>query len=374
MAPDRPSPDASVPASAAAHGSSTTAAGPQAAARTAPPSAYAALATMPIFFGLSFVGTKVALRGFNPLLLATTRFVVAGLILLAIWRWRRGGERLTRADYRRLALLGLVSLTIYFCFETIGISRTTASAASILIATIPIFVSVLGAILLKERNSSGQWVGVLISFAGVVALVFLGGGVDGGSLFGNLLVLGAAFCAAVYEIMARRLFVGGPTRASSVPDAREASGPREASGLREAPVSWAPAVSEAAPALRSVLAITAFQNLFGALFMAPLALIEAALFGFKRPTASAGLGLGYLIVFCSVLAYLLLNYGLSHVQASKASTFTNLTPIVAVGGAFLILHERFTLWQGVAAGVVVAGVWLANRRGVAELTVPATEG
>jgi drug/metabolite transporter (DMT)-like permease len=126
--------------------------------------------------------------------------------------------------------------------------------------------------------------------------------------------------------------------------------------------------------LRSVLAITAFQNLFGALFMAPLAVIEAALFGVKRPTAGAGLGLGYLIVFCSVLAYLLLNFGLSHVQASKASTFTNLTPIVAVAGAFLLLHERFTLWQGVAAGVVVAGVWLANRRGVAEITVPATEG
>ena len=137
----------------------------------------------------------------------------------------------------------------------------------------------------------------------------------------------------------------------------------------------APAASRSgAPALRSVLAVTAFQNLFGALFMAPLALIEAALFGFKRPTASAGLGLGYLAVFCSVLAYLLLNYGLSHVQASKASTFTNLIPIVAVGGAFLILHERFTLWQGVAACVVVVGVWLANRRGVAELTVPATEG
>jgi drug/metabolite transporter (DMT)-like permease len=299
---------------------------------------------MPFFFGLSFVGTKVALRGFNPLLLATTRFVVAGLVLFVIWRLRRGRERLTWADYKRLALLGLVSLTVYFCFETIGISRTTASAASILIATIPIFVSVLGGLFLKERNSTGQWAGVLVSFAGVVALVVLGGGAAGGSLFGNLLVLGAAFCASVYEIMARRLFVGAP--ATSPPGA---------------------------PALRSVLAITAFQNLFGALFMVPLAVIEAALFGVKRPTADACLGLGYLVIFCSVLAYLLLNFGLSHVQASKASTFTNLTPIVAVAGAFLLLHERFTLWQGMAAGVVVAGVWLANRRGVAEITVPATE-
>jgi drug/metabolite transporter (DMT)-like permease len=354
---------------------------------------------MPLFFGLSFVGTKVALRGFNPLLLATTRFVAAGLVLYAIWRLRRGSERLTLADYKRLALLGFVSLTIYFCFETIGISRTTASAASILIGTIPIFVSVLGALFLKERNSTGQWAGVLVSFAGVVALVILGGGVAGGSLFGNLLVLGAALCASVYEIMARRLFVGasGPKAGEAADATRDAApggmlatGPEEGASPRAG--DGLPRVSQpggeprthdvdapsAAPVgvapLRSVLAITAFQNLFGALFMAPLALIEAALFGVKRPTAGAGLGLGYLIVFCSVLAYLLLNFGLSHVQASKASTFTNLTPIVAVAGAFLLLHERFTPWQGVAAGVVVVGVWLANRGGVAELTVPATEG
>ena len=350
---------------------------------------------MPLFFGLSFVGTKVALRGFNPLLLATTRFVVAGLVLYAIWRLRRGDERLGKADYKRLALLGFVSLTIYFCFETIGISRTTASAASILIATIPIFVSVLGALFLKERNSSGQWGGVLVSFAGVVALVILGGGVVGGSLFGNLLVLGAALCASVYEIMARRLFVGAPgakagAAADAAPDGAQAVGQsggassmagdglppagRPGGEPRTGGGGAASDAADGAAPLRSVLAITAFQNLFGALFMAPLALIEAALFGVKRPTAGAGLGLGYLIVFCSVLAYLLLNFGLSHVQASKASTFTNLTPIVAVAGAFLLLHERFTLWQGVAAGVVVVGVWLANRGGVAELTVPATEG
>jgi drug/metabolite transporter (DMT)-like permease len=326
---------------------------------------------MPLFFGLSFVGTKVALRGFNPLLLATARFTAAGLILYLVWRLRRGSERLTRADYKRLALLGFVSLTIYFCFETIGISRTTASAASILIGTVPIFVSVLSALLLKERNSTGQWTGVLVSFVGVVGLVVLGGGVDGGSLFGNLLVLGAALCASVYEIMARRLFVGTPAGAG----AEVLPAPATADCAPAAAPSAVPAASPPGPpALRSVLAITAFQNLFGALFMAPLAAIEAALFGVKRPTAGAGLGLGYLIVFCSVLAYLLLNFGLSHVQASKASTFTNLTPIVAVAGAFLLLHERFTLWQGVAAGVVVVGVWLANRGSVAELTVPATEG
>jgi drug/metabolite transporter (DMT)-like permease len=307
---------------------------------------------MPVFFGLSFAATKVALRGFNPFLLATTRFVCAGLILLVIWLLRGQRERLTRADLRRLALLGLVSLTVYFAFETTGIARTTASAASILIATIPIFVSVLSAVFLRERIAAGQWAGVLVSVVGVVALVILGGEVKGGSLFGNLLVLAAAFSAAVYEIMARRLFVG------------PAAPPEGAvEGADEAPRG-----------LRSPLAVTAFQNLFGALFMAPLAVGEVLLAGVRRPTPAAGLGAGYLILFCSVLAYLLLNFGLSRVPASKASTFTNLTPVVAVAGAYLLLGERFTRWQAAAAVVVVAGVWLANRRRVAERTVLGLEG
>ncbi len=298
----------------------------------APRTAFLALATMPVLFGLSFAATKVALRGFQPLLLATTRFACAALVLLAIWRLRAGRETLTRADLRRLALLGFISLTVYFAFETIGISRTTASAASILIATIPIFVSVLSATLLRERQAALRWAGVVLSFAGVAVLVVLGGGTGGGSLSGNLLVLGAALSAAIYQILAGRFLTN-----------------------------------------RSALCLTAFQNLFGAFFMAPLAAVEAALLGVRRPTTEAVLGLIYLIAGCSVLAYLLLNFGLRFVPASRASTFTNLTPIVAVAGAAVLLGERFTGWQGLAAVAVLAGVWLANRRGVAARTVPATE-
>jgi len=298
----------------------------------APRTAFLALATMPVLFGLSFAATKVALRGFQPLLLATTRFACTALVLLAIWRLRAGRETLTRADLRRLALLGFISLTVYFAFETIGISRTTASAASILIATIPIFVSVLSATLLRERQAALRWAGVVLSFAGVAVLVVLGGGTGGGSLSGNLLVLGAALSAAIYQILAGRFLTN-----------------------------------------RSALCLTAFQNLFGALFMAPLAAVEAALLGVRRPTTEAVLGLIYLIAGCSVLAYLLLNFGLRFVPASRASTFTNLTPIVAVAGAAVLLGERFTGWQGLAAVAVLAGVWLANRRGVAARTVPATE-
>jgi drug/metabolite transporter (DMT)-like permease len=284
---------------------------------------------MTVFFGLSFVATKFALRGFEPFLLATLRFTAAGAVLWVVLRLR--GERRPRqpGELRRIALLGFVSLTVYFAFETTGIARTSAGNAAILIAAIPVFVSVLNAIARRERNTAPQWVGVALSFAGVVALIELARSGEGGStLLGDLLVLAAALSAAVYQIMARRLLV-----------------------------------------TRSALYVTTYQNLFGALFMAPLAAAEAAVLGARAPTAAASAALVYLTLACSVLAYLLMNFGLRHVEANRASVFANLVPVVAVAAAYVVLGERFTAAQALAAAVVVAGVWLANR-GVREPRSP----
>ena len=284
-----------------------------------PASAYAAAVGMTLAFGLSFVATKYALHGFRPLLIAVIRFSLAGGLLWALWRLRPGRERPTRSEVLHLAALGFVSLTLYFTLEINGIARTSASAAAILIATIPVFVTVLAALVLRERNGARQWTGVVLSFAGVAGLVLLGSGVGGGRLVGDLLVLAAALSAAAYNLMARRLLMA-----------------------------------------RSALYVTAYQNLFGALFMAPLALGEALLMGVRRPTAGAVGSVLYLTLGCSVVAYLLLNYAFRFIPASRVSVFINLTPVVAVATAYVLLGERFTTMQLAAAAVVVAGVWLAN--------------
>jgi len=288
-----------------------------------PASAYAAAVGMTVAFGLSFVATKYALRGFEPLLLALLRFALAGGILWVVWRFRRGPQRVSRGELGRLAVLGFVSLTVYFSFENLGIARTSASEAAILIATIPLFVVILNTFTLREHNTARQWAGIALSFAGIAALVLLGGGgAGGGRLTGNLLVLAASLSAGVYSILARRLLVSRPA-----------------------------------------LFVTTFQNLFGALFMLPLALAEAALVGVRHPTPGAAGGVLFLTVVCSITAYLLLNYAFRFIPASKVAVFINLTPIVAVASAYVLLGERFTPGQAAAAVVVVAGVWLTNSGG-----------
>ena len=75
----------------------------------------------------------------------------------------------------------------------------------------------------------------------------------------------------------------------------------------------------------------------------------------------------------SAVGYLLFNYALRFVEASRASVFTNLTPVVGIAGAYLLLGERFSTGQVIAAIVVGAGVWLANSgRRCAGATCPPT--
>ena len=81
------------------------------------------------------------------------------------------------------------------------------------------------------------------------------------------------------------------------------------------------------------------------------------------PTPRAAGGLLFLTVVCSITAYLLLNYAFRFIPASKVAVFINLTPIVAVASAYVLLGERFTPGQAAAAVVVVAGVWLTNSGG-----------
>ena len=281
--------------------------------------AYAAALGMSVAFGLSFVFTKYALRGFEPLLIALLRFSIAGAVLWLIWRLRGAGERASRAELARLALLGFVSLTLYFTLEINGIARTSASAASIIVAAIPVFVIVLSAATLGERNGPGSGSACCSRSPGSRRSSSWAAREGDATLLGNLLVLAAAFTAAVGALIARRLMVS-----------------------------------------RSALYVTAYQNLFGALFVAPAALVEALLAGVRSPSAGAAGAVLYLTLGCSVLAYLLLNYAYRFLAASRVAVFINLTPVVAVASAYVLLDERFTGWQAIAAAVVVAGVWLAN--------------
>lgn len=275
----------------------------------------AALLVMACLFGASFTGTKVALEAFTPFQLIFLRFLISSFFFLLAWRWIPG-VKLSRGDLARIFVLALFEPGLYFYAEAEGVKRTLASTASILISTIPLFVLVLEALWLKVRVRLLEVALIFLSLGGVYLLVAAGPGAGlGGTTLGNGLILVSALAASIYTVMVKKLL----TRITP-------------------------------------LALTFWQSLFATLIYLPFAATDYLRGMRPLPEPKAWLALVYLGLFCSFLAYALLNYCLSRMKASFVSAFCNVIPVVGTLVAFFTLGERLFPAQLLGGAVVLASM------------------
>src|SRR5512141_371704 len=110
--------------------------------------ALAAAAAVVVLWGVSFPVSRVAVREIPPLALATGRFALAAVLL-----WpaaRRRGLSLPRADVPAVLWLGFLGVTLYFALENTGLVFTTASHASLIVATVPLGSAAVEAVRRRE--------------------------------------------------------------------------------------------------------------------------------------------------------------------------------------------------------------------------------
>lgn len=280
---------------------------------------YLALALAILFWGFSFVATKIALQSFTPFCLIFFRFIVASLFFIPLL-YRRGLPRLTGQNLRHLALLAVFQPGLYFTFETIGLQYTSATKTSLIIATIPVVVLMLSMIFLKERLRLMNALGVAISLAGVSLLIFGGGSTGlGGSFFGDMLILGAVLSASIYMIMTRRL-------GQSI----------------------------------SPLQITGMQIIFGAMIFLPAFLWDLPRLHWSEVSSDSLTALILLTLFATIGAFLCYNFALSRIPAARAAVCINAIPLITTFGAWLLLDERLSVMQCIGGIIVLSAVYLAN--------------
>jgi drug/metabolite transporter (DMT)-like permease len=288
-------------------------------------SAYSALSAAVVFWGLSFVATKVALETIPTFTLIFFRFSIAGCLFLVVSAARGGLPKLSRRAHLKLFVMALFEPGLYFVFETIGLQYTTAPKASLIIATVPVAVLIFARLLIGERIRVMSLLGILASLVGIGVLI--AGDPQfrwalGGHLTGDLLIIGAVITAALYMVGARDL-------------GREYS-------------AWT---------------ITCFQIFYGALFYAPMFFVESSGLDWGDVTVSSILAAIYLTVFATVAAFLCYNFGLTRIQASRAAVFINGIPVVTAFAAWVVLGERLTALQAFGGALVLFGVWLTNALG-----------
>lgn len=297
----------------------------------------AGLLAVVLVWGVNFAVIKVPLEVAPPFTVNALRFAVS-LVVLGALHLRQSRSRgvspfvtFQAGGVWGVVGLGLLGILIYQVAFILGVDRVSAGTAALLIATSPAWTALTAHLLKQERLLALGWAGFAASLGGVV-LVVVGNPAAAleGERSGLVLMLAAALAWGVYTTLARPVLDRGATP----------------TGL----TFWGIVVS--APGLLALAAPEAASVDWGAFDVWDVA---ALLF-------SGGLSTG--------LAYAIWNTSVQTVGASKTAAFSNLVPVVGVVAGVVIWGERVTLPQVVGGALIVVGVIVVRRFGIAPVARP----
>lgn len=274
-----------------------------------------------VVWGVNFAIIKDALTVLSPLAFNSLRMAGAAVILLAVLRLTEGPLRIARTEWLRLLALGLVGHTFYQILFISGIARTTAGNSALILAMVPLFVAILGAVLRLDVLTPRTWGGIALAFAGLFVLIFAGGRLrlDARTLAGDGLTLLCSIAWASYTVFSR------------------------------------PFLTRMSP-----LRLTALTLLLGAPPLALVSLPQLLAQPWGRVSWPVWAALAYSSIFAIALGYVVWYRSVQRVGGARTAVYSNLIPVVALGSAWILLGERLNLLQIAGAVVVLAGVWMAR--------------
>ncbi len=273
-----------------------------------------------VVWAANFVVVKSAIASAPPIGFAFVRFLLAGLVLLAILRLREGSVRLPREVIVPLAILGGLGFGVYQVLWATGLTVTTAGTSALIVATTPIWTVLVAIAIRTEAPHPARFVGAAVGFAGV-ALVVAARGLDvSGTSPGDLLTLAAAVCWGSYLALSAPLL-----------------------------------------ATQSPLRLTTWAILFGTAVMAIPGGVQLAAAGSEWVTPAALAALAYSGIVAGGLANVLIFRAIALVGASRVANLQLLVPALTVLLAAAVLGEPILVGQVVGGIVIVAGILIARR-------------
>ncbi|MFD5133954.1 DMT family transporter [Streptomyces olindensis] len=270
-----------------------------------------------LFWSSSYAVTKRVLEDAGPLSIGAIRFTLAALLLGVMVRMsRHRPARPAPRQRRQLYLSGFLGITVYFILENVGVDLSTASDASLIVATYPLMTMVVELVVFRTRMPLLRVTGVLLATVGAFLVVRNGAEVGGSSRWlGDILLLLGGLAWAGYNVLGKRASAG-----------------------------------------QDATSVTYYQTLAGAGGFLLASLLEAD--EWRMPGATASALLAYLAVACSVGGFLLYNYGLRAMASSVAVNILNLVPVFGVIGAVVINGESIRPAQVTGGLIIIVGVAL----------------
>jgi drug/metabolite transporter (DMT)-like permease len=285
-----------------------------------------ALITACFFWAASFIATKTALNSIPPLTVVTLRLFVSSacfFIWLLVKRQKipfQGWSWLGR-----LFLLSLFGTGFHYGIQTIGMTYTTASNASLYAATGPISITIIAALFLGERITIKKAAGILCALAGALVVM----GITGlksfdlkGHMLGDLLVFTSIFMWGVFTVMGKDM-------------------------IRR----------------MNALDLTALVTFMGTLYMIPIGVYESLHHSFSPFSISleAWGAVAFLGITCSFLAALLYFFALSKTESQKVGVYMYTIPPMTYFIAALVLKETIGANLIIGTLIVLAGVYITEK-------------
>ncbi|MHA2366268.1 MAG: DMT family transporter [Candidatus Hodarchaeales archaeon] len=270
-----------------------------------------------------------------PLVIVILRYglVVIFFPLILFWKEKTLHFSTVKDHWKLLTLMGILTVTIYQSGYLFGESFTSASDASLVVASGPIWVLLIASILTDETLTRQKLLGTFIAFFGVFIIVVYSPNEDvENRLLGDLLILIAAFAYAFYTVLIRFFF-----------------------NLFEA---------EEKP---SSLFVSTWVAIFGFFFTIPISLISSPEYLSIQPFLEIPIriwyGILYLAFLSTIFAYLAFVEGVNRLGASQAAIFINFVPVVGVALSAIFLHEIIDpVIHFLSFIFIVIGVTLVNRQ------------
>ena len=288
--------------------------------------------------GRWLVSEEVGGATIPPFMIAVIRYFLAVICFILILRFKEGtlNWQFAKKNWKILALMGLLSVTIYQAGYLIGELLTSASDGSIMVATNAVWVVIISSFFLKtERFAWRKIAGSLLAFTAVVIVVGFSPNVNvENRILGDIMILLGAFAYATYTVISRFFL----------------------NKTREDTESYQP----------SSIWIMTYVSMFGFLITTPIALIISPEFVIPATYLTipprVWIGISYLAFFSTIGAYTFYLEGVKLLNASRAAIFQALVPLFGVLFSAIFLQENFDVFvYPISLLLVVLGIILVNR-------------
>ena len=277
-----------------------------------------------VFWGFSFLASRVALDTAPVLVLLSHRFLLAFLGMNLLLLTPLGALQLRGKRLLPLLALGAAEPVIYFFGEQYGLLHSNTIFSGVMIAMIPIVSTLAAAPILKEKPSAGQLLFSLLSVGGVVGVGLLSKNSGALDWIGVLGLLVAVLSAVAYTLLSRGI-----------------------SG-RFSPFERTYFMMGVGAAVFTALALLGCRS-DPAAYLRPL------------ETPSYLLSMLFLALCCSVVSYFLSAYAITHLSVARETVFANLTTAVSVFAGALFLREPFSLTGAVCCLLILVGIYGVQR-------------